>query len=135
MRTTGGGDDGGDGGRVRGGLDLALVDLAPREAPAPPPGKRALTDYLPPSGRGGAQDAGPHGTDGHGRTAIHRPPAPAHPPRSTAPLADTAGADDPFALHIAPPKRVRVPDRLAAATDTTSADTTRPRANLDVDDE
>lgn len=140
-----GDDDDSGGGRARGGLapalDPALVDHAPREATAPPPGKRALTDYLPPSARGAAKDgpysqgASAHRADGRGHSAIHRPPAPAHPKRAAAPTADAPEADDPFALHIASPNRVRLQERLTAGADATPADTKRPPARIDDADE
>lgn len=67
---------------------------APAQEPAqPPPGKRALTDYLPPPSLVKAVNAS------RGHTAIHRPPAPQHQRRGAAPAPDVA-PDDPFGVHL-----------------------------------
>lgn len=78
--------------------DPALAD-APAVAPAPPPGKRALTAMLPPKG-----------DPDQGHALIYRPevPKPKRGPAGASAGPEAAPAEDPFALHITlaqPPAR------------------------------
>lgn len=75
------------GGLERGAVDPRLADVPVDGPAAPPPGKKSLTDLLPPSGKAAVA-----------QIVIDRPPVPKHKPVRQGPAA--APAEDPFALHI-----------------------------------